>query len=744
MAEEEKDEQVIVIEDLEEETEEPEKEAPQKSKEEKKSHQEEDVEEQMEVAPKHPLFKKRVISIILFTIIILILALILFFVFFSSRKKPQPNNVQHKEKIAKKKVEKHKIRQKKQIKESKANVPYNPAVDVHFISAMRLQEKGNYKAAINELKQASVDLYLSYYGIGYIYLKMGDVNKAKEYLINKTEQYLKLTLENNPDYIAGYINLFRVYMLANKYDSAKKILDILDNKTISSNELSLMKSYYDYIVYDNTTNIFSLIKKYPESPLLNSIEGAIYMKKGNQNLALKYIKKALDMYSMGGVYYNKMLVDVVEGRYRKATDLINKTYYMEFDKIRCKNYMSFFLLLHMHKFKAAYSFLNLNKQYYPSCYSHFKIIPVVQSDLTATSLFVRRNINYMFAAEILNMYLKPIKFVIKGVSKNIKLGNLYESLGLPNRAEMSYKNTASFAEALLLSQRAVKFYATGDLKKALLYYKRALSKVSTSPILLYNVAIIYLKLHDLNRSYNIFVQLNNAYPNFPLPYFCLFIVQELKGNHKDALNNLGDFLIKLKSLGGSSKNMKDLGFMANYIQNDKIGSDKDLDNEVKRLFLVLKAVIGDDFDLLNLEKGFLSNLGVKINTISETTILRYLYDKYPTDYIKRAISDFYLINKDYEDAYRALFGIVQYTAVDYYKLGIAYLMDGYPDVADNFFTKSILLGDDVYNAYMAKVILQAQAGDLKGVVYYLKLILKKERVWLNTNVFLSFKIKLVS
>jgi len=163
----------------------------------------------------------------------------------------------------------------------------------------------------------------------------------------------------------------------------------------------------------------------------------------------------------------------------------------------------------------------------------------------------------------------------------------------------------------------------------------------------------------------------------------------------------------------------------------------------KRFFLVVKAAVNDDFSLLNLERGFINNLGVGMGNFSEASILEYLYKKYPTDYIKRTISDYYFMKGRYEDAYRSLFGIVQYTATDYYKLGIAYLMDGYPDVADNFFTKSILLGDNVYNAYMAKVILQAQSGDFKGVVYYLKLILKKERVWLNTNVFLSFDIKLV-
>ncbi len=746
MAEEEKDEQVIIIEDLEDESEEDLKEPLEDEEErpEKKAEAVLETKEEAEEPPPVSSSKKRIIFIALSVIIVAVLALIVFFIFKPEKKQPV-KKPQHKEKVVtKKKIQKHKVKVTKKKEQKIKRTAYNPAVDVHFINAMRLQEKGNYKAAINELKQASMDLYLSYYGIGYIYLKMGDVKKAKEYLIDKTKQYLQLTIENNPDYIAGYINLFRVYMSDKEYAKAKKIMDILEEKGIDKDELALMRAYYDFIVNNEDEAALNMLGKYRKSPLLNGIAGDIYLKKGKIDKACSYFDKALKYYSMGNIYYDKMLACVAKNNYKKAMDYIPKTYYMDFDKIKCKNYLSFFLLLYAHKFKTAYSFLNLNKTYYPKCYTHFKIVPIVSYDLTAESLFKRRNINYMLAAEILNMYLKPVKLLIGGVSNNIKLGNLYESLGLPKKAKESYQGTAAFAEAALLSERAVKFYASGDTKNALLYYKKALSKINTNPILLYDVGIMYMKLHNLNKAQGIFTQLSNAYPDFPLPYLSLFIIKELNGDHKDALNSLSDFLIKLKSLGKLNVNMKDLGFMADYIQNGTIDNDSSLDNIAKRTFLVIKAAVNSDFALLSLEKGFVNSLGADIKGFSEKDILEYFYKNYPTDYIKRTISDFYLIKNDYEDAYRALFGIVQYTATDYYKLGIAYLMDGYPDVADNFFTKSILLSGDVYNAYMAKVILQAQSGSFKGVTYFLKLILKKERVWLNTDVFLSFKIRLVS
>ena len=618
---------------------------------------------------------------------------------------------------------------------------YNPAVDVHFISAMRLQEKGNYKAAINELKQASVDLYLSYYGIGYIYLKMGDVKKAKEYLINKTEKYLKLTIENNPDYIEGYVNLFRVYMSGGQYDKASMILDIVTNKKINPKELSLMRAYYNFVVKNNYEGVEKLIELYPNSPLLNGLTGYVYMQNGELDKASLYLNRALKGYLMGSVYYDKVLTYVQRKEYKKAVRYLQKSYYMDFSKIKCKNYLYFFLLLHERKFKAAYGFLSLNKKYFAECYSKFKIVPVVQSNITTNALLERKSINYMLAAELLNMYLRPIKFLEKGTN-NIRLGNLYESLGLPKKAKISYLNTASFAEAVLLSQRAAKFYAKGDLNNALIYYKRALKRVNTSPILLYDVAIMYLKKHNMAGSYTIFSQLENAYPNFPLPYFAIFIIRQLNGNHKDAVKSLGRFYVKFKALNGLNKNMIDLGVMADFLLNGGIKNDKNLTNNTKRLLLIVKAAVNDDFVFLNLEKTDINELGVNIADFSQLSVLKYFYKNYPTDFIKRTISDYYLMKHDYENAYRSLFNINQYSSADYYKLGIAYLMDGYPDAADNFLTKSILLSDGVYNAYFAKVILQAQSGDYNGVVYYLKMILKKDRGWMNMNAFLSFDIEL--
>ncbi len=738
MAKEEQEEKVIIIEDLEEDKEKEQKETEkeQETKEEQAEKKSEDVEESEEKPGSFPpTSKKNLIILVLSILIVFIVALIVFFVFHGKKQNQKPKEVKSKPKIEKKVVV-------KKVQKTNKRVRYNPVVDAHFINALRFQEKGKYQSAINELKQASVDLYLSYYGIGYIYLKMGNVRKAKEYLIDKTEKYLELSIENNPNYVMGYINLFRAFMANREYDKAENVLNILKNKQIDKKEWSLMSSYYDFVVNKNYQQIQQLFNKYPESPLMKSLAGDMYMKNGELDKALKYFKAALNTYSMGSVYYNKMLIETQKHQYKKAMKGITKTYYMDFDKIVCKNYLSFLLFLHVHKFKAANDFLNLNKEQNQECYAHFKILPVVKSNITPNDYIKRKNVNYMLAAEFLNMYLKPIKFVSKDSANEIKLGDLYEGLGLPQKARASYRNSAMFAEARLLSQRAVKFYTNGDFKNALLYYKRALSKVDTDPLLLYNVAIMYLKNHNLDRSYSILQQLKNAYPDFPLPYFCIFIAEQLNGHHNEAVKNMKQFLLKLKSLNTKNKDMNYVGLLASLIVGNSIGSLNGFTENEKRMFLLVKSALNDDLVFLKLEKEFARKVNIDIDTSSNLTILKYFYKYYPTNFIKRTISDYYLMMKNYEESYRALFDIQPYSAEDYYKLGIGYLLDNYPNVADNFFTKSILKGDNLYNAYMAKVILQAQKGDLNGVVYYLKLILKKERMWLNTDVFLTFDIEL--
>ncbi len=749
MAEEEKEEQVIVIEDLDEDEQDNDLEDKESEKEEvveeesTEDIQADGIEEETLTTSFLRNRKKLVIAGIALLSILIILSILAYIFIPSNKPKKQAVKKVHK-------VEKQTktIKKPKKKKSAVRRGDVHSIVDSHFINALRLQQKGEYQAAIKELKQASIDLYLSYFGIGYIYLKLGDVDKAKLYLIDKTKQYLLLSVENNPNYTLGDINLFRIYMANKEYDKADKILNILKNKNVPQKEMFLMKAYYDYVVKKDKTQLLDMLKLYPNESILNGLLGSSYLKDGDLDKALYYIDKAIKPYLIGSLCYNKILMYVSMGDYKQAMKCISKSYYMDFDRIKCKNYLSFFVFLHERKLKAAYEFYSLNKEYSDKCFSHFKITPTLRYSISKADYIKRKSINYLLTAEILNMYLRPIKLDIKGAAKGLKLGELYDSLGLVQKAKANYQDTASFAEAVLLSQKAINLYVKKDLKGSLLYYKKALAKLDTNPILLYNVAIMYLKNHQPYKADEIFTQLRSAYSDFPLPYLGKFIIKQINGNHRDAMKQLKSFLIKLNHIPSEKvyKDMADMGVFAYYVSNGAIEKklyDR-LTQEEKHLFLLIKASMGSDLGFLRLEKEFESVINLNIDASSYTTILEYFNKAYKNNiFIKRTLSDCYLFDKQYNKAYRALFGIPQYSSEDYYKLGIAYLMSGFNEAADNFFTKSILKGIDLYNAYMAKAIMQAQKGDLKGIIYYLKIMLKKDMAWYNTYIFLSFNMELI-
>ena len=655
------------------------------------------------------------------------------------KKKPPPKPKKHPvvHKVKKTRPKKKKI--------AKPQV-YNPIVDVHFINALRLQQKGKYKEALEQLKRATVDLFISYYGIGYIYLKMGNIKKAREYLFDKTKQYLLLAIHNNPNYVNGYVNLFRIYMATGDYKNARRMIELLKMKHLAKKEVELMETYYNYITNNNSTGVFEMLTEYPRSPLLLSLAGDYYLKQKNTKAAINYMEKAIKLYPMGGVFYNLSLTETQNGLYKKAMKNIPKMYYMDFSKIPCKNYLAFFLLFRAKKYKAASGFLDLNKNSSEICFDHFQIIPEATSPLTIESYAFRVNFNFIMASEILNMYLNPVNLLPSKAVPKIKLGQLYQQLGLPGKAAGEFEQAAHFSEAVLLSQYANKFYLKGKYKTALLYYKAALNKVPSNPLLLYNVGILSLKLHDVAFADLIFNRLINSYQQFPLPYLTMFIINEVKGKHMDAIKYLNSFSQRVKSLSeDAQKKLKDLTIFADYIidrVNFKKERLKELNNFEKKIFLLFEAALNEDVDYLYIQKTFERSIHLNWNPESLVSLCNYFYQSYNNDFLKRVMATMYLISGKPNRAYKAMYNIKVYTATDYYKLGMAYLIAGYPDIADNFFTKSILKGSTFYNSYVGKAIIQAKKGSLTGIKYYLKIILKKENnlAWLNTDVFLSYKI----
>jgi len=725
------DEEVIVIED-EEEAEPEAVEEHEKTLEEKSEPEEEILKEEPEETKRKP--KWLIYAVVAVVAVVAAAAFLLF------HKKPQP-----------KKLVKHVVHKTVKPKPKKKKIlpqAYNPIVDVHFINAIRLQERGEYKKALEQLKKATFDLYISYYGIGYIYLKMGNIKKAKEYLFDKTKRYLLLAIHNNPDYVNGYVNLFRIYMAQKEYGKAKQMIELLQKTQIDNKDVQLMKVYYNYVVDNDTSKLFEMLSNYPHSPLLLSLAGDYYLKLGNTRVALNYMKQALSYYPMGSVFYNTSLVETQNGNYRVAMNTIPKMYYMDMNKISCKNFLAFFLLFRANKFDAAYRFLSLNGDNNTVCFEHFKIIPEVRSPLTIESYSYRMDFNYMLAAEILNMYLKPVNLLPNKATPQIKLGFLYQQLGLPEKSANEFEKAAHFSEAVLLSEYANKFYIQGDYKTALMYYKSALSKVPTNPLLTYNVAIMSLKNHDVGTAKTLLIRLINTYQQFPLPYLAMFIVKEIEGKHMDAIKYLNSFSQRVKSLDeDAQKKLQYLTIFSDYIidrENFDQNRIKKLGDYEKKVFLLFEAALNQDVDYLFIQRDFERSMHLYWNPKSLVTLCNYFYENYHNDFLRRLMATMYLMNNEPKKAYEAMYDINVYSAGDYYKLGVAYLLAGYPDVADNFFTKSILKGVNFYNSYVAKAIIQASKKSLVGIKYYLKIILKKQQnlAWLNTDVYLTYKIEL--
>ena len=695
-------------------------------------------EQKKEFIPEEGKKKRSWLLLGLVTAVVVVGAAFIFLFFHKKSPPPKPKRV----------VVHNQIKPKPRKRKKITPQAYNPMVDVHFINALRLQQRGKYRQALEQLKKATVDLYISYYSIGYIYLQMGNIKKAKEYLFSKTKQYLLLALHNNPNYINGYVNLFRIYMAEGDYKDAKRMINLLSQKKLDSEDVDLMQTYYNYIINNNTNGLFSMLSDYPKSPLLLSLVGDYYLKHGNTETALKYMKKALKFYPMGSVFYNISLIETQNSDYRGAIKDISKMYYMDFSKIPCKNYLAFFLLFRENKFGAANRFLDLNKNYAKVCFKYFKIIPESTAPLTLKSYAFRMNFNYMLASEILNMYLKPVSLLPNKAAPQIKLGMLYQQLGLPQKAANQFEQAAHFSAAVLLSQYANKFYLRKKYKAALMYYKSALSKAPSNPLLIYNIAIISLKTHDIKTASLFLERLINSYPQFPLPYLAMFIVKEIEGKHMSAMKYLNTFSRRVKSLNISAqRKLRDLTIFSDYII-DRVNFNqnriKKLNNFEKKVFLLFEAALNQDVDYLYIQKDFEKQLDINWNPTNLLTLCNFFYKNYQNDFIRRLMATMYLISHKPQKAYESMYNIKVYSAEDYYKLGVAYLLAGFPNIADNFFTKSILKASNFFNSYIAKAIIQAQKGSLTGIKYYLKIILKKQPkfAWLSTDVYLTYKIRL--
>ncbi len=680
--------------------------------------------------PDRPKRKKVVFLIIGISIVIIFLLAYLFL-------KPQKRQITVKMPV-KAEIKKGKIK-KVQIKPE----VYNPSIDVHFINAIRLEQNGKFNAAINELKQATSDIYLSYYNIGLIFLKLGDIKSARFFLLDKTINYLLFSIKNNPNYTDAYFNLFRVYMMDRQYDKAKQIITALKQKNIASYKIELMENYYDYITKINYNNMYSnlknLIAQKPDNVLLNNMSGCINLADGNIKQAYDNFSRAISEYSDNSAYYNLALLDINNKNYAEALNYLSKSSFIEFDKIPQKNYLESLLYMRAGNTDKAFYYLRLNK-HKAKLSEHVFIKPALAKSYTLNNYIDKNHISCLIAAEILNMYLKPIKLTIKP-NNNMEMGNVYTFLGLFSKAESEYKISANRAKAILLSQRAIKLYLQGKLKQSLNYYIKALNVEKNDPILMYNAAIMQLKNHNLKSARRLFIYLNNKYREFPMPYLGLSIIHQLEFDNKSSMLALQNFMSRIKIHSLQEKFM-DLYVMSNVILHNKYNQEhfKQLTNDEKLVVLNIEAAMDKDLNFMDLSGDIKRYLHMSMNTSSYETILEYFNKYYKTDHTQRMLADFYLIQGEPNKAYKAMYNMQHYTGLDYYKLGLGYLLAGFNNAADNFLTKSILKDSNYYEPYFAKAVIQIEKRNIEGTKYYLKLA--KGKLHYETDIQLLYDIEL--
>jgi len=701
--------------------------------EEDKEEPQENQKTRVEESPPLPLKPRKNKFVFLIIGILIIVVFLLAYLFLKPAKKQTIVKKPAKVEIKKKKNEKVQVKPK----------IYNSSIDVHFINAIRLEQNGKFNAAINELEHATSNIYMSYYNIGLIFLKLGDIKSAKSFLFDKTVDYLLFSIENNPNYADAYFNLFRVYMMNKQYNKAKQVIMTLKQKNISSYKIKLMEVYYDYITKTNYNNMYNnlknLITKRPNNVLLNNMLGCINLANGNVKSAYNNFNKAISEYSDDSAYYNLALLDINNRNYAAALNYLSKSSFIDFDKIPQKNYLESLLYMRAGNIDKSLYYARLNK-HKAKLSKHIFIKPYLVSGDTLESFIDKNHIPYLVAAEILNMYLKPIKLTMK-LNNNMEMGNVYKSLGLFLKAESEYKTSADKAKAVLLSQRAIKLYLQGRLKQSLRYYLSALNVEKNNPILMYNAAIMQLKNHNLKSAKRLFISLNNKYREFPMPYLGLSIVHQLELDNEDSMIAMQNFVSRIKIHNLQEKFM-DLYVMSNVILRGKYSQEhfKQLTSSEKFVVLNIKAAVDKDLNFLNLSEDIKRYLHMPMDTSSYETILKYFNKYYGTEHTQRMLADFYFIRGEPNKAYKAMYNMQNYTGLDYYKLGLGYLLAGFDNAADNFLTKSILKSSDYYEPYFAKAVIQIKKHNVEGMKYYLKLA--KGKLHYDTNIKLSYDIEL--
>jgi tetratricopeptide (TPR) repeat protein len=584
-------------------------------------------------------------------------------------------------------------------------------LDLHFIEGLNLENKGNLKEAIEEFKKSKNYLFLAYLNIAKIYQMKNDQEMAYEY-IKKANDYLNSTLSNPSEYIDSYMYLFSYYLRNNHLDEAKNLLDVLKSAHLKDHEIKVMEVYYNFITQKDNKSVLNQInemfKDGYKDKILYEMAGYIFASQKNYTKAIEYFSKVgnLSAETEHNIAFLEFAKNNLDGSLNYAIDSLNKKQDPQLE------YFAYLLALKNNQIEIAYNLIsNINSD---SAFKDFVVVPTLNKQkLLKQTNFKDYGISSALQSLLIMQLIDPLSYNINP-SSSVEFGNIYMSFGLLNQAKESYLNAISASASLNFANKAYAYYKENKLHLALNFYQKAYENNPSNPILYYNLALLFEKNYNFNKSKQMFSVLINRYPNFPLPYFNMALINFVEGSSQQAQGYLNQFLSKYSSIKKKPNSILPYNSYAESL----LGKLKGPQNISVQNFILLKAISNNDFDYLKLEKNYLNDkLRIDMGDYNMLNVVSALSTFNPE--LNRLLANMYLLDGKPDQAIKRFANLNDYNAQDYYKMALCYLLLGYNNQADNYLTKSILLSknskDNYTDPLFAKLVIQIMEQNLSGM-----------------------------
>jgi tetratricopeptide (TPR) repeat protein len=624
-----------------------------------------------------------------FAFFVLIVTLVGVFVFFSKNHSPQKVQPLPPKKITK----------------TKENL------DLHFIEGLNLENKGNLKDAIEEFKKSKNYLFLAYLNIAKIYQMQNDEQMAYEY-IKKANDYLNSTLSNPSEYIDSYMYLFSYYLRNNHLDEAKNLLNVLQNAHLKNHEIKVMEVYYNFITQKDNKNVLNqinqMLKEGYKDKILYEMAGYFFASQKNYTKAIECFSKVDNLSSSAqrNIAFLEFARNNLDSALNYAIDSLNKKQDPQL------GYFAYLLALKNNQIQIAYNLIsNINSD---SAFEDFVVVPTLnKQELLKQTNFKDYDISLALQSLLIMQLIDPLSYNINP-SSSVEFGNIYMSFGLLNQAKESYLNAIGASASLNFANKAYAYFKENNLPLALTFYQKAYENNPSNPILYYNFALLFEKNYNFNKAKQMFSVLINRYPDFPLPYFNMALINFVEGSNRQAQGYLNQFLSKYSSIEKKPKSILPYNSYAESL----LGKLKGPQNISVQNFVLLKAISNNDFDYLKLEKNYLNDkLRIDMGDYNMLNVVSALSNFNPD--LNRLLANLYLLDGKPDQAIKRFANLNDYNAKDYYKMALCYLLLGYKNQADNYLTKSILLSknsqDNDTNPLFAKLVIQIIEKNLSGM-----------------------------